>query len=46
MRKRIGVYAGRVVWTNGVEFFVFMCAVRFIELAHVYRAIDEGVIDE
>ena len=43
-RRRIGLYGGRVVWTDGSEFMVFLCAVRFCELAHVYRAIDEGVI--
>jgi hypothetical protein len=46
MRKRIGVYMGRVVFTDGVDFMVFLCALRFKELAHVYRAIDEGMIDE
>jgi hypothetical protein len=44
MRRRIGLYGGRVVWTDGKEFFVFLCATRFAELAHAYRAIDEGVL--
>jgi len=45
-RRRIGMYKGRVVWTDGAEFMVFLCSVRFCELSHVYRAIDEGMIDE
>ena len=46
VKRRIGLYRGRVVFTDGVDFMVFLCAIRFCKLEHVYRAIDEGMIDE
>lgn len=44
MRKRIGMFGGRVVWFDGAMYRVFFCCVEFKELAHAIRAIDEGVL--